>query len=443
VASIEQRGTAYRVVWRHERRKQSTTWPTLAEAEQAADIAKAHRHRIDADAVYTAMGVDVADDPPGLTLADWAAEWLASRTRISPDTRRRYAQQLRDQILPTFGGRPLADITGVMVGAWLAGLAEGRRPTTVTRYYSLLHAILAAAVRAGHITRNPCAETDFVRDQVADDDTGEHHAVYLTPAQFDLLRSAHDERWRPLLDCLVETGARWSEATALAAKHLIPPTGTTAPRLRIWRAWKGAGPRRRLGTTKGRSKRTLPIGADLYATLAKLVDGQGPDTLIFRDVDGAALDYDVMYRQVWVPALLRARRCPDHPPANRGAELPGATGRCRDHGGRTDGGRPCGALVAAGRTRCPRHYGPPPGAVSECDCPGVLRLESSPGWHDLRHTHAAWLFSDPRMTPLAISRRLGHQQLSTTSEIYGDLMPEAEEMAVDAIRDARRRAAGG
>ncbi|MEK8108697.1 tyrosine-type recombinase/integrase [Micromonospora sp. M12] len=63
----------------------------------------------------------------------------------------------------------------------------------------------------------------------------------------------------------------------------------------------------------------------------------------------------------------------------------------------------------------------------------MLRRRPTP--HDLRHTHAAWLFSDRRMTPLAISRRLGHAQLSTTSEIYGDLMPEAEEAAVDALDD--------
>lgn len=441
MASIEQRGESWRVVWRHQGVKQYTSWPSEELAEQARDIAEGHRHRITADQVYDAMGVGEPEptEPAGITLRAWAAEWLPSRTRISPDTRRRYEQQLRDEILPAFGDRRLATITATMVGRWLVDLGRTRKPRTVTRYYSLLSAMLAAAVRAGHIPANPAGpdQVDFRRDQVADDDTGEHHAVYLTPAQYEILRAAAPERWRTLLDCLVETGVRWGEVTALAARHLIPPAKGAKPRLRVWRAWKGDGADRYLGATKGRTKRTIPISDDLYKALAQLVDGHDdPDVLIFRGEDGSALNYDEMYGQVWEPTLRRARTCPDHPPANRGREVPGATGRCRDHGGVTDAGRPCGALVRAGRTRCPQHYGPPPGAASECGCPGVLRV--SPSWHDLRHTHAAWLFSDPRMTPLAISRRLGHKQLSTTSEIYGDLRPEAEESAVDAIADARR-----
>ncbi|MEO3929286.1 site-specific integrase [Micromonosporaceae bacterium B7E4] len=439
MASIEQRGNSVRVVWRYNGRKEYTSWPDTTLAEQARDIVEGHRHRIGADAVYEAMGVLEPEDtgPAGLTLRAWAAEWLPSKTRITPGTRERYEQQLRDHILPRFGDLELTAITPVMVGTWLNELSTIMgSPKTVTRYYSLLHTLLEAAARHGHIDHNPCRATDFVRDQRADDDTGEHHAVYLIPRQYELLRAQFADRWRALLDCFAETGVRWSEGTALAAKHLVPPTATKGPRLRIWRAWKEANGKRYLGATKGRSKRELPIGDDLYKTLANLVDGQPADTLIFRDSSGEPLDYDHMYAQVWAPALLRARRCPAHPPADRGEQVPGARGRCRDFGGQRADGVPCGSRVVPDTNRCAQHFGPPAGAVSECDCPGVLR--AAPSWHDLRHTHAAWLFSDPRMTPLAISRRLGHQQLATTSEIYGDLMPSAEEAAVDAITDARR-----
>jgi Site-specific recombinase XerC len=441
MASIERRGESWRVVWRYQGRKQYASWPTADLAAQARDIAEAHRHQITADQLYAAMGVlDPDPEPTGLTLRAWAAEWLPSKTRITPGTRARYEQQLRDEILPAFGDLALTAITPVMIGTWLNQISAGRTNRTVTRYYSLLHTLLEAAVRHGHIPHNPARGTDFVRDQRADDDTGEHKAVYLTPREYELLRRQFEERWHPLLDCIIETGGRWSEITALAAKHLVPPTATRGPRIRIWRAWKEDRGRRYLGATKGRSKRELPIGGDLYQTLATLVDGADPDTLIFRDEHGQPLDYDRMYDQVWRPALLRARRCPTHPPANRGERREGAQGRCRDYGGTRADGAPCGSRVVPGTTRCAAHYGPPPGAVSTCSCPDVLRV--SPSWHDLRHTHAAWLFSDPRMTPLAISRRLGHQQLATTSEIYGDLIPEAAELAVDAVAAARRAGRG-
>lgn len=440
MASIERRGDSWRVVWRHDGQKRYTTWPAEEYANEAKAIVEGHRGRITADRVYADMGVPTGDtDSPvdnSPTLREWCKEWLPSKTRISPGTRERYEQQLRDRIYPAFGDTPLSQITPVAIGTWLNELRGTMSQKTVTRYYSLLHTALTAAVRHGHIAVNPCHGTDFVRDQRADDDTGEHHAVYLTPRDFELLRAQFPKRWHPLLDCIVETGMRWSEVTALAAKHLVPATASAGPRLQVWRAWKEAGGKRYLGTTKGRAKRVVPVGTDLHAALAKLVNDAHPDTLVFRDDDGQALDYDRMYDRVWKPALLRARLCPVHPPVGEGERLEGATGRCRDYGGTTWAGEPCGARVATNTTRCAAHYGPRVGAVSDCDCPNVLHC--APSWHDLRHTYAAWLFSDPRMTPLAISRLLGHQQLATTSEIYGDLMPQAIDAAVDAVADARK-----
>src|SRR5690606_14078631 len=106
---------------------------------------------------------------------------------------------------------------------------------------------------------------------------------------------------------------------------------------------------------------------------------------------GGQIHYANFFHRRWLPALRAAMSCPAHP---RDRDEPGST----------------------------------------CDCPGVLRRRPTP--HDLRHTHAAWLFSDPRVTPLAISRRLGHAQLATTSEIYGDLLPEAEGATIAALDDA-------
>ncbi|MFF0721304.1 tyrosine-type recombinase/integrase [Micromonospora sp. NPDC003816] len=455
MASIEQRGSAYRVVWRipGQPGKQYTTWPTSEYAEQACGIVNGHRGRITADRVYADMGVpqfvEPGDDdrPTTPTFREWAEKWLASKTRISPGTRARYQQQFRDHIFPAFGDTPIGDMTPIMIGAWINELrANGMKTGTVTRYYSALFAPLKAAADQGVIPVNPCKGTDFRRDERADDDTGEHRAVYLTPEQYEQLRAGFDTRWHTLLDALVETGVRWGEATALAKKHLVPPTKRKAARVRVWRAWKrGEGGQRYLGTTKGRAKRSLPIGRDLYTALAQLVNSEDDECLLFRRADGRELDYSEMYNDVWAPAVTRARRCAKHPPPDRGEQRPGAGGRCRGYGGTRDNGEPCGARVRPGTTRCVSHYGPARDAVSTCGCSGVLVVGEAPSWHDLRHTCAAWLFSDPRMTPLAISRRLGHATLAVTSDIYGDLMPDLEETVVDAIADARKagKKAGG
>jgi integrase len=446
MASIEPRGDCWRVVWRFDGRKQHTVpWSEREHAEQAKALAEAHHHRITAKQVENAIlgETEEISEDAGPLYREWAPKWLAAKTRITPGTRTGYERQLENRIFPArvrTNGPPLGDmaigrIQATDIGAFVNGLrAAGLDNGTITRYYSVLFGSLEAAALQGLIPVNPCRLTDFVRDQVADDDTGEEDHVYLTPDEFRLVRAAFHGQDRLLVDFLAGTGARWSEATATAVEHLLAPTPKAKPKVRIWRAWKRDGKGGRyLGSTKGRSKRTLPISATLWESLAPQADGKAPGALLFTSSAGTPLDYNNFYKNVWVPAIAQAMRCPEHPPPDQGEVREGARGRCRDFGGVREDGQPCGARVSPGRTRCVSHFGPAPDAISDCDCPGVLRRRPTP--HDLRHTHAAWLFSDPRMTPLAISRRLGHQQLSTTSEIYGGLMPDAEDAAVDALDD--------
>ena len=62
--------------------------------------------------------------------------------------------------------------------------------------------------------------------------------------------------------------------------------------------------------------------------------------------------------------------------------------------------------------------------------PAVLRadLGKSPRVHDLRHTHASWMIARG-MNLTTLQRRLGHEKITTTSDIYGHLMPEAQAQA--------------
>lgn len=45
-------------------------------------------------------------------------------------------------------------------------------------------------------------------------------------------------------------------------------------------------------------------------------------------------------------------------------------------------------------------------------------LAKSPRFHDLRHTHAAWLISAGVPLP-AIQNRLGHKSIQITVDVYG------------------------
>jgi integrase len=61
-------------------------------------------------------------------------------------------------------------------------------------------------------------------------------------------------------------------------------------------------------------------------------------------------------------------------------------------------------------------------------------LKKSPRFHDLRHTHVAWLVANN--TPLPkIQQRLGHESIQTTIDVYGGLLDYTDEQ-VDAAVEA-------
>lgn len=62
---------------------------------------------------------------------------------------------------------------------------------------------------------------------------------------------------------------------------------------------------------------------------------------------------------------------------------------------------------------------------------GIERLRV----HDLRHTHASWLIAAGVTLPV-IQRRLGHESIKTTVDVYGHMAPDAHAGAADAAEIA-------
>lgn len=63
--------------------------------------------------------------------------------------------------------------------------------------------------------------------------------------------------------------------------------------------------------------------------------------------------------------------------------------------------------------------------------PVVEHLSPRPRIHDLRHTHASMLLAEGRPL-LVVSRRLGHESVTTTGDVYGHMVPDAQAQAADA-----------
>lgn len=62
-------------------------------------------------------------------------------------------------------------------------------------------------------------------------------------------------------------------------------------------------------------------------------------------------------------------------------------------------------------------------------------LDRAPNIHDLRHTGASWLIADGKPLPF-IQARLGHENITTTVQVYGHLLPDAHTSMADSLSGA-------
>ena len=123
--------------------------------------------RIDAEAWVVAKRREIDGElwkpdenkPQPITFAEYATNWLAHRQvagrPLKARTRRHYEQILDGHLLPWFGAKQLAAITGRDVRAWYA-VTLTDRPTMRAHAYSLLHTIMGTAVTDELIDANPC-----------------------------------------------------------------------------------------------------------------------------------------------------------------------------------------------------------------------------------------------------------------------------------------------
>ncbi len=98
--------------------------------------------------------------PDKLTLADWAAQWIAGR-QISERTRERYDGLLRLQVLPVLGARRLQSITpGDLDTLYRALAGGGLSARSVRHVHTVFAGCLKTAVLKGLIVANPADRAD-------------------------------------------------------------------------------------------------------------------------------------------------------------------------------------------------------------------------------------------------------------------------------------------
>lgn len=273
-------------------------------------------------------------------------------TGVEPGTIARYRAYVRND-LGTIGDIPLRALNRDDVARWVNAMPGSGKTIKNKRDY--VSGALKAAIKAGHIATNPCEDVRVPR-------WDRKEMVFLTADEFLLLNSHVPKFWQPLVEFLVATGCRWSEATALRPGDV----DQAACAVRISKAWKTGAGGYTLGTTKTkRSVRTVNVdravldkldysGEWLFTNSGR---GQGLFAGGVTRPDAGPVRTHSFNPNVWVPAVTRARD--------------------------------------AGLTKKPRI-------------------------HDLRHTCASWLIQAGRPLP-AVQLQLGHESIKTTVDVYGHL----------------------
>lgn len=323
----------------------------------------------------------------------YARASVANRTGVGEHYRAASVKELETYVFPTFGNcdvRSPEHFCKATIGAWVNRLAvtmvrrgskrHAMSPKTIANIHGLLSSILKEAVREEPSLRaqNPCDETRLTRtdDEGLDDEGLDESMTFLLPAEVqaivEQLPRAED---KALILVKYATGFRWGEITALTRRHAVELDGRAT--LRVSRAWKRRpGEGFYIGAPKSkRSRRTIRVTASTWETLREHgLETLKPGDLLFHNGQGERLRYSSFYDR-WMAAVARAHEA------------------------------------------------------------GTLPEDKHPTLHDLRHSHAAALLSAGRGLTY-VQRRLGHESITTTSDRYGHLLPEADDDAMETIEES-------
>ncbi|MFT4008821.1 MAG: site-specific integrase [Nocardioidaceae bacterium] len=387
-------GVSVTVVWRHGGARdgayQSETFGAGSDAQNLAR-ADGFKKMVDAAGQRWPDGWVRGEGfvrPPGETdpmktpprFIDVGEKYVRQIVDLSPGQRKKYLGNLRVLEKTKVSGsyvftRPVSAITEADLKAWL--IEWDRSLKTKANYHGLMHGIFAYALKQGHLTSNPAIGTAPKQSRVKQ---SRPELRFLT--EKELGRAAElAGKYGDLLAVTAATGLRFGEVSALWVKDVDLAHRT----IRVNKAWKEEGddgatdipgwlakqlrPKHTmrdhyLGNPKTpKSRRTITIPPTIAKVLAQWMKDKAPDDFVFTTRTGRPLHNADFYTHHWSKLQ------------------------------------------------------------KKLEAEGVARFR----FHDLRHTHVAWLIAGGAPLP-HIQARLGHESITTTIDTYGHLLPAGDEL---------------
>lgn len=281
----------YRARWRQKNDADEVEQKTLT--FETLDAAERFRLNVSKFGVTESMAIiglqnDTSSNVP--SVKEMADRHITAISTVEPGTLAHY-RRYRDRDLAVLAPLPVKAVTETVVATWIEGLiAAGNSGKTVANKHGFLSAVLARAVREGHMEANPCNQTRLPRADIS------RERVFLTKAEWATFYAVMPEQWKALTQWLVVTGMRFGEATALTVGDIDVDDRTA----RVTKAWKFTGSSEaRLAYPKSKAgRRVVSVPREVIASLN--LDRHVTD-LLFTCPDGTRVTYP-KYRVGWLIA---------------------------------------------------------------------------------------------------------------------------------------------
>lgn len=363
MASIHPRGPkkdgsySYRLMWR------DPEFGPRHETFQDKTEAELWKRLLDANGQSLTAAKKLYDDAQiaGPTVAEAIEHHINQLVDVTPYTIKRYKGALRNHFNGPLGSLKVAGLTHADIVNWIKWMQDrGKSPKTISDKHGLLSASMLTQVRLGTIPRNPCDGVRMPKKRRVGDDGDD-----ITMADYRAIRARMDEHFHPLVDFLVGSGCRFSEASALTGNDF--DLNGNPPIVYITKAHKLGGeesPARYVGDPKSaKSRRRVSLAPSTAQAVAPLVaKALAEGGTVFTMKEGGEMTHQAFY--------------------NRGWSKPRA---------------------AAG-------FGPGTGKNVTV--------------HSLRHLHSATMLQ-AGMSMYELSARLGHNSIQMTVDLYAHLLPDA------------------
>lgn len=310
-----------------------------------------------------------------------AEEYRTTWADLEPRTKAGYEHILKKHLLPAFGLAKISNVTSDAVQRFINELSrppKKRAPNTVRRIYGVLNQVLETAVQRRYITTNPCQAVRLPKR------ASTHNAqIILTPAEVHALADAMPNgTYRTATYVAATCGLRAGELWALRRKDVDLLTGT------------------------------------LYVRQAlKEVNGTRDATTLTDDERG------LIFGPPKSAASQRKLSIPEHTKHLLSEHLSGSL----------LGGNKPDSLIFTTVSGTPIRHGLFYKRVFKPAVQKALPADKQKlRWHDLRHTCASLSLSvAPNLH--VVKERLGHEDIRTTVNTYGHLVPSVDAALADGL----------